>query len=312
MNFRGYPYWKGLTYLILFLKYFLVVCLCKGSQAYLARQDALHVSPEHVSQESREIVPFVSRNGEQLESSFGIIVVAAESGDSSDSHSTMLGAASVLAGLSSSSSRQQPIRAQPINVIHAADVHVIDKSEDHVPSETEVKFAIEAYDWDSNLDPEIDFSEVDYWFVPVLMNEHYIVYVINNIDKKIDFCDPHSPDNYEEVHRALSESITYLLDCFSNHHQFRRRNKPLGIRTYSLRVQKRLKAHNVLNTGLYVLQMCQGWEGKYRPHMSTTWNNAEVVEKFRKDILHDIVLNDLNVCKNHVVSRALKSFFYFQ
>ncbi|CAN0838301.1 hypothetical protein LINGRAHAP2_LOCUS2083 [Linum grandiflorum] len=333
------------------------------SEAIRTGKDALHVSPEHVSQESREIVPFVSRNGEQLESSFGIIIVAAESGDSSDSHSTMFGAASVLAGLSSSSSRQQPIRAQPINVIHAADVHVIDKSEDHVPSETEVKFAIEAYAWDSNLDPEellfqaigcdvqvsrqstltltcrqeinVDILNVYIfhqnrrnfvggrvkrwifpanfsWFVPVLMNEHYIVYVINNIDKKIDFCDPHSPDNYEEVHRALSESITYLLDCFSNHHQFRRRNKPLGIRTYSLRVQKRLKAHNVLNTGLYVLQMCQGWEGKYRPHMSTTWNNAEVVEKFRKDILHDIVLNDLNVCKNHVVSRALKSFFYFQ
>ncbi|CAN1323499.1 hypothetical protein LINPERPRIM_LOCUS32756 [Linum perenne] len=159
-------------------------------------------------------------------------------------------------------------------------------------------------EWASTL----DFSAVDLWFFPFFNSGDYVLFVMDIIQKKYHYIDLRNNSPFTYLIEFLGEKLVHFVISFIKVKKFTRNNKPVDFGNFTWHNQKKVKLHDQNACGIYVLNFCKEWEGKYKNGMSTIWRNPEVLKETRKKILAELMLSDVNVCKQRVLTNATARF----
>ncbi|CAN0857534.1 hypothetical protein LINGRAHAP2_LOCUS6790 [Linum grandiflorum] len=155
------------------------------------------------------------------------------------------------------------------------------------------------YRWATRL----DFSQVDYWFIPFQHDVNFVLFVIDNVHGTYDYLHSIPTPNLEQVYETTIEKAISFVEYFVEKFFHRRK---VG-KAYKWKEHKKVEQMEATSSGMYVLNWCQQWQGKYVGEMSSLWRKSEYIKSRRMNFITDLVLSDTNLMKSRLVERTLQS-----
>ncbi|CAN0906404.1 hypothetical protein LINGRAHAP2_LOCUS24225, partial [Linum grandiflorum] len=146
---------------------------------------------------------------------------------------------------------------------------------------------------------DLDFSQVDYWFIPLHHGDHFRLCVVDNVQCWYDFLHSiHNPGMTTAYQHALEKAIGYIESyCLKMFGKVARR-------AYKWKELMKVHQRDETSSGMYVLNWCEKWEGKYQGFMSSVWRTPVYIEKQRLKYLTNLVLSNNNSKKARLVEMA--------
>ncbi|CAN0838644.1 hypothetical protein LINGRAHAP2_LOCUS23206 [Linum grandiflorum] len=146
---------------------------------------------------------------------------------------------------------------------------------------------------------DLDFSQVDYWFIPVHIEEHFVLFVIDNVRCKFDYLHSTIKEGWKKQHVAAAEKVIGYIE-----HYVRSRFNVAPRKKYTWKEFTKVQQQIEFSSGMYVLNWCTSWEGRYEGKMSSLWKTADYTASRRIEFVKNLVLFRENEVMPRLVERS--------
>ncbi|CAN1732165.1 hypothetical protein LINPERHAP1_LOCUS1507 [Linum perenne] len=156
------------------------------------------------------------------------------------------------------------------------------------------------------------------WFMPAKHDGNYVVFVIDNVNKKYHFLDSMQVVKFTDVYEVLCEKLLKCIDAYITKNEeltnaeLIKQGLPVMVKKkvkknavdYKWNVVKKIKQSESKNSGVYAINWCESWWGKYIGKMSSLWKKNEYQMKRRMDVLCDLILSEENLMLSELRFKA--------
>ncbi|CAN1318940.1 hypothetical protein LINPERPRIM_LOCUS31026, partial [Linum perenne] len=145
--------------------------------------------------------------------------------------------------------------------------------------------------------------------MPAKHDGNYVVFVIDNVNKKYHFLDSMQVVKFTDVYEVLCEKLLKCIDAYITKNEelanaelikqglsvMVKKKVKKNAADYKWNVVKKIKQSESKNSGVYAINWCESWCGKYIGKMSSLWKKNEYQMKRRMDVLCDLILSEENL-----------------
>ncbi|CAN1141224.1 hypothetical protein LINPERHAP2_LOCUS12354, partial [Linum perenne] len=153
---------------------------------------------------------------------------------------------------------------------------------------------------------KVDFSDVKLWFFPLCSKNHYVLFAIDHIQKRYVFFDTKDPKSFQRLYSHWCDKVSFF---FTSYIDVVAQEKKVAARSYVnykfkeiKKIQQRKDDNS--SSGIFMLNICQYWEGLYQPSVSSTWKIEKHINERRESILLDMILDPSNYLMQKVIEKA--------
>ncbi|CAN1732494.1 hypothetical protein LINPERHAP1_LOCUS1650, partial [Linum perenne] len=153
---------------------------------------------------------------------------------------------------------------------------------------------------------KVDFSDVKLWFFPLCSQNHYVLFAIDHIQKRYVFFDTKDPKSFQRLYSHWCDKVSFF---FTSYIDVIAQEKKVAARSYVnykfkeiKKIQQRKDDNS--SSGIFMLNICQYWEGLYQPSVSSSWKIEKHINERRESILLDMILDPSNYLMQKVIEKA--------